>query len=554
MNNDNQFIRDSQIAYNNLRKRGQQKMENIRTAIYQQRHSDFTQIRRQRDINDAKVRDFKDKVIETKRDQSLKVKEGELTSKMRYTQYHATRAKEYQRSHQLEASFQDSVKRQRQLELSSLESLEQEVLSRLKKTQNVEQKAVNQLEEALELSPTDFLNKYNKEVNSPKKRIYSVGKRRNTPSRSELLQDIQLNLKSNLDESFRLNLSSVKSTRNDKYLHDDWMNKDERIMREQRIYGGGKSTPKGSILEKLGVPKISNLNRSMYDHNIRGTEVGGKTSGRKFEKYRPMSRNKSLGTEVTSGSENRIDTEHDRTRLESREKYLSASPVKSRGGSRNNVDKLKSPSNQAQNLRMRSNLIGSRQAAEKGRSRAGSHVSSQITSPQVTSQMPSQVESKAISSKTNVEKEQSEVTENRTIEKEQEEINIMKENDRQGVQSESKSSEGEQPQSQSEEKVMEIEKRNETIKEESKAELEKFESEGIHQNNEKADEPIEAPVEPTVEVQEEKKDESEENKNSEKEIESEKVTETVEVQEEKEENIVQEEKEVVEEQNQPESS
>jgi len=551
MSNDNQFIRDSQIAYANLRKKGQQKMENIRNAIYQQRHSDFTQIRRQRDINDAKVRDFKDKVIETKRDQSLKIKEQELTSKMRYTQYHASRAKEYQRSHQLEASFQDSIKRQKQLELSSLESLEQEVLSRLRKTEKVEQKAVNQIEEALQLSPTEFLNKYNKEVNSPKKRIYSVGKRRNTPSRSELLQDIQLNLKSNLDESFRLNLSSVKSTRNDKYLHDDWMNKDERILREQRIYGsGGKSTPKGSILEKLGVPKISNLNRSMYDHNIRGAET--KSSGRK---YRPMSRNKSLGTEVTSGSENRIDTEHDKPRADSREKYLSASPVKSRGGSRTHVDKLKSPSNQAQNLRMRSNLIGSRQNAEKGRSRAGSHVSSQVTS-----QVTSQVESKAISSKTNVEKEQSEATQNRTaqetIEKDQDEI-IVKENDRQGVQAESRKSEEEQSQPQSEEKVMEIEKRNETIKEESKAELEKHETEGNHQNNEPVQhvevpaehvEPVEA-VE-TDEVKEEKTDETEENKDSEKE------NEAVEVQEEKEEegeNVV-EEKEVVEEQKQSESS
>jgi len=402
INNNNAYIRDSQIAYANLRQKDQMKMEGIRTAIHQQRHHEFLEIRRQRDINDAKVRDFKDKVVETKRDQSLRIKEQEVTSKMRYNQYHANRAKEYKRSYDQEAFLQESLRRQKQLELTSLENLEQEILSRLRQTEKVEQQVNSQVEEALELSPKEFSSKYSSELKSPKKRIYSVGKRRKTPSRAELLHDIQLSLKNNLDDSFRLNLSPAKSTRNDKYLQNDWMNKEERISREQKIYGRPE-TPKSrgaiSILEKITVSRVPNLNRSMYDHGE--ATSGSKTSGRKYDKFSPMIRNKSLGTDV-SGASDRVITDHDHKQEDHKDKTLSIEVMRSKPGSRNNIDKLRSSSNQKPR---KSNLIGSKHNIEKGRSRA------------TTSYVNSQVTSRKESSKENSEKEEAHQTKQNEVEK-----------------------------------------------------------------------------------------------------------------------------------------
>jgi len=303
MKNDTNFLRESQMAYSELRRQDQIKKFNIKNALYEQKHSDMLQIRRQRKLNEASKKEFEDKIKQEKRHKSQNVKEQEAMSKMRVMQYYENKLKQFRQNHELETSWQEALKRKREAEVYTLEKMELEMLAKLQLTQNIEKAAYEQLEEAINVPTSEFKTKYNSDfMNTTKdKKMFNLTKRTSSPMVPSPLDSRSFFVmrKRDFDESIpnndRQNQTQLFGRSNLKNSGQWAITRDEKVKREQRIYGK-KSTGQMKILEKIVTPKKSNLNKTIVYE--KGEAKGGETDRRRnknIDQMTPLNRNRSLG-------------------------------------------------------------------------------------------------------------------------------------------------------------------------------------------------------------------------------------------------------------------
>lgn len=197
-----------------LRREDQQRRENIKKAIYEQRHNESLQIKRQREINELLAKERNTKILEQKRSKSQAVKEDLSMSTIRKNDYYLNRLKQYQMSHEEEMEFQEKLKKKKQAETQILERLETEVVRKLQETHSKEKEAYRQLEEALYLSPEEYEMRY-----KTAERLRGLGSRKSSRNSTPLklyreeksLRDIR---KADLD------LSMISDRKNSSFIID----------------------------------------------------------------------------------------------------------------------------------------------------------------------------------------------------------------------------------------------------------------------------------------------------------------------------------------------
>jgi len=314
MKHDTSFLRESQLAYNELRKQDQLKKESVKNALYEQKQNDVLQIRRQRALNEASKKEFENKLLQDKRSKSQSVKEQEAMSKKRLMQYYENKIKQYKQNHENDVALQEALKRKREAEVYTLEKMELEMLAKLQHTQDLEKVAYAQLEEAINVPTTELKNKYNSDFNTTKERnMFRLTKRTSSPVPSPFdSRSFSVMKKRNLDDSItkneRQNQSELFGKSNLKNV-DQWVTRNEKVKREQRIYGKKSSGPV-KILEKIITPRKNSLNNTIAYEKGESRGVGTyRRNSRNIEQSNPMNRNKSLGGEFEkSGDKNNYQT------------------------------------------------------------------------------------------------------------------------------------------------------------------------------------------------------------------------------------------------------
>jgi len=277
---ENSQIKDYQKLFTGLRNQHVEKMSIIKTAIQKDRNLKFKETRQQRDVNEAKKKTFEQQVLLSKRSRSQSIKEQEAASRVRLLQYHEEKQKNFKEVHRSEAVWQVKLKKKREAEVFTLEKMEMEMLKKLEEAQGLEKQAYDQVEEALNLSPTRYVEKFVGDTPSSSKgmRRGSISRRATTPlkvvrpsgNNSMVMKkkDMNLSLRAETSHPNRSVTVSKRETRR----QEDWIGKDARIEREQRVYGrkGSYSGP-GKIISNITSSKTSNLNHSYFEYNKRRT-------------------------------------------------------------------------------------------------------------------------------------------------------------------------------------------------------------------------------------------------------------------------------------------
>jgi len=257
-------------------------MATIKTTIHRDRHSKFVQTKQQRGVNEAKKKNFEQQVLLSKRSRSQSIKEQEAASRARLLQYHEEKQKNFKESHRSEAVWQVKLKKKREAEVFTLEKMEMEMLKKLEEAQSLEKAAYEQVEEALNLSPSRYIEKFVGETplsTSKGGRRESFSRRATTPLRvvkpkpsgnnSMVMKKKDMNLSSRVENPNR----SMTVTKRDTRKVEDWIGKEARIEREQRVYGrkgsyNGVGTH-GKIIASITSSKGNNLNHSYFEYNKR---------------------------------------------------------------------------------------------------------------------------------------------------------------------------------------------------------------------------------------------------------------------------------------------
>ena len=258
-------------------------MSTIKTNIHKDRHSKFLETKQQRGINEVKKKKFEQQVLLSKRSRSQSIKEQEAASRARLVQYHEEKQKSFKLSHRSEADWQVKLKKKREAEVFTLEKMEMEMLKKLEEAQHLEKAAYEQVEEAVNLSPSRYLEKFVAETPSTAKggRRESFSRRATTPLRvvkpkpsgnsgnnSMVMKKKDMNLSSRVDNQNRSMTVTKRDTRKDV----DWIGKDARIEREQRVYGRkGSFNGVGKMISSITSSKGNNLNHSYIEYNKRRT-------------------------------------------------------------------------------------------------------------------------------------------------------------------------------------------------------------------------------------------------------------------------------------------
>jgi hypothetical protein len=236
-----EHMKDSQFASVELRKNKQQERDSIRDAIVQQKRDEMLAIRRQKEKNAAKKKEYQTKILIENQTKHNSIRQQETIGNLRKKEYLESKMERFRMEQDRKVIQEEEFKHRKEMEVLNMEKLEMELIKKLQHTQLLQKAAYEELETALANPVDDYAKKYGNE-GFPTLNEDLGPNMRNSQTKFSMNQD-------NGDFEDSNNLSESKSSKRNvggqpHRAAEEYSSPDKRINVEE---SSEKSTPIGEV-------------------------------------------------------------------------------------------------------------------------------------------------------------------------------------------------------------------------------------------------------------------------------------------------------------------